>query len=276
MSLIAPNFSLPRLAASLTLLASALAQAVPAPQAAPEPAKAAAAPAAPKAPPDYNAISDKNLFDPQRKPWEEKREAPPALPALMPEDVQIYGIMAVGSFKQAIVKVGGKLKHLAPTDPKARPYIQLKEGQSLGGYTLTEINPQRLIFSVGETRYQVAINKKEDRPTAPTVPLAPVFQDAVVIAAEAPNGSDGKPMAVENPIPTPAPTPAAPAATPAAPEQTPQNNPNSGANNPQQTADNSANNNANPGRPLSLLEAINQAKNSGAGSSPMVNPFAPR
>lgn len=265
MSLIAPNFSLPRLAASLTLLVSALAQAVPASPAAPEPVKA---------PPDYNAISDKNLFDPQRKPWEEKREAPPALPALMPEDVQIYGIMAVGSFKQAIVKVGGKLKHLAPTDPKARPYIQLKEGQNLGGYTLAEINPQRLIFSVGETRYQVAINKKEDRPTAPTVPLAPVFQDAVVIAAEAPNGSDGKPMAVENPIPTPAPTPAAPAV--AAPQQAPQNNPSTSPNNAQQTADNSANNNANAGRPLSLLEAINQAKNSGAGSAPMANPFAPR
>lgn len=268
MSLIAPNFSRRHLAAALALLLSSLAQAVPAPQAAAEAAKAAATP---KAPPDYNAISDKNLFDPQRKPWEEKRELPPLLPALTAEDVQIYGIMAVGSFKQAIVKVGGKLKHLAPTDPKARPYIQLKEGQSLGGYTLAEINPQRLIFSVGETRYQVAINKKEDRPTAPPVPVAPVFQDAVMITAEAPNGSDGKPMAIDNPIPTPAAPAATPApaqAAPTTPEQTPQKPQNN------QSAD--SNNSGNTLRPTSLLEAIQQAKSAGGSQAPAGNPFAPR
>lgn len=214
--------------------------------------------------PNYNAIYEQNIFDPQRKQWEEKKEVPPPLPPLSSEDVQIYGVMAVGSYKRAIVKLGGKLKSMMPTDPKARPYVTLSEGQSLGGYTLSEIGPQRLIFTVGDTRYAVAINKKEDRPSAPPVPPPAAFQEAVVAAVETPNGANGQPLPGSTPAAAPevnAVAAAQPVAAPAAPAQP-------SAAPAQAAADNNS-----AARPLSLLEAIQQA-NKGGGSANTTNPFA--
>lgn len=263
--------------------ALAVAGAAPAPVLAPATAPAAAspAPAAKAPPPNYNAIYEQNIFDPQRKQWEEKKEVPPPLPPLAAEDVQIYGVMAVGSYRRAIVKLGGKLKHLMPSDPKARPFVTLSEGQSLGGYTLAEIGPQRLVFTAGETRYAVSINKKEDRPTAPPVPAPAAFQDAVVVAVETPNGANGQPLPAGAPATIPdavgaaqavaaaQPAPVAAPAAPAAPAAS--NADGSGAAN---NSNNNGNNAAQPARAMSLLEAIQAAKASGGAQSGGTNPFA--
>jgi hypothetical protein len=237
----------------------------------------ATTPAAKALPPNYNAIYEQNMFDPQRKPWEEKKEVPPPLPPLTSEDVQIYGVMAVGSYKRAIVKLGGKLRGMAPSDPKARPFVTLAEGQSLAGYTLAEIGPQRLVFSVGDIRYAVAFNKKEDRPTAPPPPPPPVFQEAVIVAAETPNGSNGQPL----PAAVPAGQEAAPAAAPAAvaaPEQQAAAPAPVAAAPGSGESGNAANNTPPPApaQPMSLLDAIQQAKAAQSGGQPAaaaVNPF---
>ncbi len=253
------------------------AAAVVTPAATPVVAPTAATGNAAKAPPNYSAIYEKNIFDPQRKQWEEKKEVPPPLPPLAAEDVQIYGVMAVGSYRRAIVKLGGKLKHLMPTDPKARPFVTLSEGQSLAGYTLAEIGPQRLVFTAGETRYAVSINKKEDRPTAPPAPPPAAFQEAVVVTVETPNGANGQPLPAGAPATIPAQDgssvvqapPAAVAATPEAAPAAPAASANAG-----NTGNNPAPADSNPGRAMSLLEAIQQAKSNGGGQSSGVNPFS--
>lgn len=251
----------------------AVAAVTPAPAAAVAPAVAPAATKAP--PPNYNAIYEQNIFDPQRKQWEEKKEVPPPLPPLTAEDVQIYGVMAVGSYKRAIVKLAGKLRSLAPTDPKSRQFVTLAEGQSLAGYTLAEIGAQRLVFTVGDTRYAVAFNKKEDRPLAPPPPPPAAFQDAVVVAAETPNGANGQPLPASSPIATEA-APAAAVATAATPEAAAAAPvaaapaaaaPAANANTPAPAA---------PSQPMSLLEAIQAAKASQSGGQPAAgtNPFS--
>lgn len=269
----------------LAAISAALGQGLPAVAAVmPAPAPAVAptpAPAVVKAPPpNYNAIYEKNIFDPQRKQWEEKKEVPPPLPPLTAEDVQIYGVMAVGSYKRAIVKLAGKLRGLAPTDPKSRQFVTLSEGQSLAGYTLAEIGPQRLVFSVGDVRYAVAFNKKEDRPLAPPPPAPAAFQDAVVVTAETPNGANGQPLPTSSPsgqdvvqavaaaatpaAPEPAPAPAAPAAEAPAPNASA----NAGSNAAAPAA---------PSQSMSLLEAIQQAQQAkaqgGGQAAAVTNPF---
>lgn len=149
-------------------------------------------------------ISEKNLFDPERKAWPDK--APQAAPAssLSATDVQLYGVMIVGDYKRAILKLDGKLKHLAPGGD-ARPFVTLAEGQSLGEYTLVEVQPRGVVFSAGAARQPIAFSLKTDRP-APT-PLPPVIQSAIVAPVEAPTVVPGL-------TPVAAPTPQAPVALP--------------------------------------------------------------
>lgn len=222
----------------------------------------------------HSPISEKNLFDPERKAWPDK--APQAAPAssLSPADVQLYGVMIVGDYKRAILKLDGKLKHLAPGGD-ARPFVTLAEGQSLGEYTLVEVQPRGVVFSAGAARQPIAFSLKTDRP-APT-PLPPVIQSAIVAPVEVPTVVPGL-------TPVAAPTPQAPVALP-----TQTASPMAGASAPGAQPSASANPGTSPsastGQPApviqgaTLADAIAAAQAAAASGTlpPTVgNPFAPR
>ncbi|MCL2830588.1 MAG: hypothetical protein FWD77_07635 [Betaproteobacteria bacterium] len=267
--------------------------AVPAKPGVPEPAPAAAAPAAATSPaaahpeqPDYNPIHEKNIFDPERKPWVEKpAEKTPAAPPISATEVQLYGVILVGNVKKALVKLDGRLKTAVPS---TRPFVSLSEGQKVGEYTLAEIHPKELVFSAGDGRYRVAFNKKTDRPApqaAPSViqgpsagtPDAPAAASAPSMPTPTPASARRSPAspqgAIPLPVPAPAPAPVADSGGGGGNTQSAASSSGSGASGSSPAPANTANaaTPAAPGRGMSLIDAINQARSQGGAPSP--NPF---
>lgn len=163
--------------------------------------------------PDSAVIAEKNPFDREHRVWPDI-VAPPTPPApISTEDLQLYGVVIAGSVKRAIVKVGGNLKHLA--GPSGRAYLSVSEGQSLGAYVISEIQPHQVLLSAGATRQVVVFGKKMDRPLTPMMAMqAP--SSPPPSPAQVPSTPDAVPAAASLPSPAtlPAPTytpPAAPA-----------------------------------------------------------------
>lgn len=220
---------------------------------------------------DYSEIYEKNVFDPNRQPWSDKiKQADPAVPALAPGDVEVYGVMSVGDYKKAIVKLGPAFK-VAPV-PGARPFVMLAVGQALGPYTLVEISEKNIVFEGGGARYPMSFAAKKDRP--PPSAVAPAFQVPVVLPAPVPTMVPGiEPIAVAEAAPAAAPAPAPPPSDGQAPSPAAQQQPASPSAASQQAAAASAA----PIQGRTLLEAIEaaaQAKAAGTLSAPPPNPFA--
>jgi len=134
---------------------------------------------------DYRVIAEQNLFDPQRKPWPEPATATAAaLTALGPEDIQVQGVVVVGGVKRAIVKLGGRLRQIAPGGAAGRLSAVLSEGQALGGYTLESIEARQLVFATGGNRFAVAFTRNVQREMSPAPQVLPVIQAATLPVAE--------------------------------------------------------------------------------------------
>lgn len=221
--------------------------------------------------PNYAEIYEKNVFDPNRQPWVDKPAAPAVSP-INPGDIEVYGVMSVGSYKKAIIKPGPAFKGAPAPVAGGRPFIMLAVGQTLGSYTLVEISEKNIVFESGGARYPVAFTGKRDRP-AP-VPAAPPMQGAVVLPVPVPTLVAGiAPIAVE-PIASasqPAPQPAQASPTQPGQQQVAAAAPAAAAQPaPETTA---------PSPPIqgrTLLEAIeaaNQAALSGQKMPTYANPF---
>ncbi len=220
---------------------------------------------------NYSDIYEKNIFDPQRQPWLEKPVVPPVppVPPLNSGDIEVYGVMSVGSYKRAILKLSPGLKKLVP-EPNARPFVVVAIGQAVGPYTLVEMSNKSIVMEGGGQRYPVTFAAKRDRTTSG--PIAPAMQEPVILPPALPTSVPGiEPIAVAPimpPQPEPAATPqqagsqqqaqqqaaasAAVAAQPAAPETPP----------------------APPIQGQTLLEAIQAAQQAGVKSG--ANPFTKR
>ena len=140
--------------------------------------------------PYLDTLEGTNTFDAQRKLWPDKRPPapppppPPPPPPIAEKDLQLYGVMIVGSVKRATVKVSSRFANL---DAAGRGFISISEGQMLGDWQLTEIQPTRLVLSPtngSPTTQMVVFTKKTDRVAAPSP--------------------------IPNPMPTPMPTALAP------------------------------------------------------------------
>ncbi len=219
---------------------------------------------------DYSEIYEKNVFDPNRQPWSDKiKPADPAVPALAPGDVEVYGVMAVGDYKKAIVKLGPAFK-VAPV-PGARPFVMLAVGQALGPYTLVEISEKNIVFEGGGARYPMPFAAKKDRP--PPSAVAPAFQVPVVLPVPVPTMVPGiEPIAVAEAAPAAAPAPVPAPSDGQVPPPAAQQQPASPSAASQQAAASAA-----PIQGRTLLEAIEaaaQAKAAGTLSAPPPNPFA--
>lgn len=173
----------------------------------------------------YADIYRKNIFDPNRQPWVIKAEAPPEtlVAPITPADAEVYAVMLFGDYKKAIIKLGQGFKFAPQPKNKGvpRPFVTLGVGESLGPYTLTEINEKNIVFSNGGAQFSLAFtHKKVDRPSAGVT--TPMAQAPVVLPAPTPTIVQGIEPIVDMPTAVPAaaaPVPAveqpAPAAAPA-------------------------------------------------------------
>jgi hypothetical protein len=236
--------------------------------------------------PAYSEIHEKNIFDPKRQPWVEKVESPPPpdVPPLTAADAEVYGVMAFGDFKKAIIKLGAGFKYAPQPKNKSapRPFVILGIGESLGPYTIKEITDKSVVFENSGAEFPLAFNhKKSDRPASG--PISPMAQAPVILPVPVPTIVQGlepivtaaaQPQAVPQPEaqvqqaaqPTSGQAPAAQAAAAAAAAQQP-----------------AAAESAAPQQPAiqgrTLLEAIElarQAQQANPGAAPPPNPFVKR
>jgi len=130
-------------------------------------------------PADYTIIADQNLFHPERKiPPEKKEEA--ALPK--PEFV-LYGTLITDNTRYAYLE---DKKAPRSTPGRGKRQTALKQGDSMSGYTLKEIDDDKVVMVRGEdvlTLKVIDSSIKKDReavstPTAPTSPAAQQIQRA--------------------------------------------------------------------------------------------------
>lgn len=170
-------------------------------------------------------IYQNNLFDPERKQWKEITTAVTAAPAAAPaakitdQDVQIYGVMVMGSEKKAIVKLGGQFANLnqpggapaggpksrgmqnpnmrAPSPVQQRQFTILTEGERVGDYTLTGISQEGLTFSSsdGSQNEMVAFNKKSDRQVTANPPVTAMGAGGFPMPGALPMPMQGQPPA---------------------------------------------------------------------------------
>ena len=116
-------------------------------------------------PADYLIISEQNLFHPERRvPPEKKEEAP--LPK--PEFV-LYGTLITDTTSVAYLE---DLKAPRNTTGRGQRQVALKKGDALSGFTLKEIEPDKIVMVRGEEKMVVPIfdaQRPKTRSYTPTV-----------------------------------------------------------------------------------------------------------
>jgi len=214
-------------------------------------------------------LVDRNLFDPQRRPWKAPPPPQPEMPVLTPQDLQIEAIVAFGPMRGIIAQLDGKLRGSLPANAAGK--VRIAVGQSFGaGYLLESVDANQAVVQGGNARYTIPVLRKVTRGSAPLpatlavdqriapppVASPPFSAPGTVGAAPAPPLQSGTFMAPVAPAAAPPPmaaqasSEAIPPAIPPAPIQ----------------------------QPMSLLEAIQAAqaaaRNQQGAAPPIVNPFA--
>jgi hypothetical protein len=127
-------------------------------------------------PSDYVIIADANLFHPERRiPPEKKADDQQSLPT--PEFV-IYGTLITDTISLAYLE---DLKAPRNTPGRGKRQIAMKIGDTLSGFTLKEINPDKVVMARGEDKITVLVHdpqRLKARDTATTKPQAPAGQPA--------------------------------------------------------------------------------------------------
>ena len=211
-----------------------------------------------------------NVFDPARATWPDRvplpapPPPPPPPPPVTDDDLQLYGVMIVGSEKKAMVRLG---KRFAAANPASKAFVTLSEGQSLGEFTLAQVLPNRVVLASGPHQQNILFSKKTDRP-APGA-AAPVVQ------GPSQPGPDGAQVAAARPTTLPAPV-----AAQAAPGSSPQVAPAVVQPSVNTNVDTSAVlQNAPPGSLAAAIAAAQQAaaqRPAGASVPSTFNPFMQR
>jgi hypothetical protein len=99
----------------------------------------------------YTVIADENLFHPERRIPPEKKEEPP-LPK--PEFV-LYGTMISDDLSLAYLE---DMKAPRNTPGRGKRQVALKKGDSMSGFILKEIDPDKITMVRGEEKLIVAMN----------------------------------------------------------------------------------------------------------------------
>jgi len=108
---------------------------------------------------DYMIISEQNLFHPERKIPVEVKEAQP----LPKPDFVLYGTMLTEGLKIAYME-DKKSPHSTPGRGKRQ--TPLKQGESMGGFILKEIEKDQVVMQRGEEKIVVSLNDAKARESA--------------------------------------------------------------------------------------------------------------
>ena len=106
----------------------------------------------PPSPSDYTIISEENLFHPERKiPPEKKAEVVVELPK---PDFILYGTMVSDDLSIAFLE---DLKAPRNTPGRGKRQVALKKGDSFSGFTLKEIEQEKIVMLRGEETIIVSV-----------------------------------------------------------------------------------------------------------------------
>jgi hypothetical protein len=115
---------------------------------------------------EYAVITDGNLFHPERKiPVEKKVEEPLPKP-----DFLLFGTLITDGVSLAYLE---DAKAPRNTAGRGKRQVALKKGDSLSGFTLTKIEPDKVTMMRGNEKIVIAISDHpRERTTAPSTPAA--------------------------------------------------------------------------------------------------------
>jgi len=113
----------------------------------------------PASPMEYTIIAEKNIMHPERKIPVDKPEAPP-LPK--PEFV-LYGTLVADDISLAYLE---DLKASAGAQGKGKKPRPLKKGETMTGFTLKEIETDKVVMVRGEEKIEVRVSghTKQEKP----------------------------------------------------------------------------------------------------------------
>jgi hypothetical protein len=116
-------------------------------------------------PSDYILISEQNLFHPERRiPPEKKEEAPLPKP-----DFVLYGTLIADTTSLAYIE---DLKAPRNSAGRGRRQVALKKGDTLSGFTVKEIDTDKIVMVRGEEKMIVPVNDTQRSKTPPAAPTA--------------------------------------------------------------------------------------------------------
>ncbi len=137
-------------------------------QVAPAPTAEKSAESKSPSPSDYFIIAEQNIFHPDRKIPVEKKEAAP----LPKPDFVLYGTLILDDLRVAYME-DRKAPQNAPT--RGKKQIPLKPGETLSGFTLKEMDADKVVMVRGEERLTVNLtdpSKSKTRDSSITTSVA--------------------------------------------------------------------------------------------------------
>jgi hypothetical protein len=106
---------------------------------------------------DYVIVADANLFHPERKIPLQKKEEAPLLPV---PDLVLHGTLITDDVSLAYLE---DMKEPRNTPGRGKRQIALKKGDMLNGFTLKEIEPDKIVMTRGEEKLTVSVKDSHGR-----------------------------------------------------------------------------------------------------------------
>ncbi|MDA8077343.1 MAG: hypothetical protein M0Z79_00240 [Nitrospiraceae bacterium] len=140
-------------------------------------------------PADYMIIAEQNLFHPERKIPVEKKDA--AAAPLPKPDFVLYGIIKTGDVRIAYLE---DKKQPVSSPARGKKQTALRQGETLSGFTLMEVEANRVVMVRGEERIALSLSDPQHAKTREGAGAPPA-------TAYAPYAPAGQPHAPAAPMP---------------------------------------------------------------------------
>jgi hypothetical protein len=150
----------------------------------------------------YSIIADNNLFHPERKIPVEKKTADQQQPLPKP-DVVLYGTIISDTLRLAYLE---DLKAPRNTPGRGRRQIAMKIGDTLSGFTLKEIDTNKIVMTMGEEKMTVYVHdplKLKTREGIATQPRPATGQAPIPTSRVSPAQKSPSAQSLINPLPPP-------------------------------------------------------------------------
>lgn len=128
-------------------------------------------------PSDYTIIAEQNLFHPDRKiPAEKKAEVPKAQPEFV-----LYGTLLAGDISLAYIE---DMKSPQSTPGRGKRQTTMKKGDTLSGFTLKEIEKDKIVMVRGEDSIVVHLTGSSKSKTRAAASAQPAQAQPVPAASQ--------------------------------------------------------------------------------------------